>query len=422
VDAFRLNNLDISLDKQGVSRYTKGSYPIRYGRFCEIKSPQHLFQFNLNGEIRYIRGRGPNWPHPAEWLKRTDADDWVFYTIAGYNRIFDALGEYYLPCFPYTSNSIWEYNPFADIRIPKALAAWPQLLHTLRSVGNNGLPARIKNFLKLASGQDARALQKKTIRLHTIIGGQVSVLPPDTRHVDYQVIPLMIADGCLYQCRFCCIKSRQFFQPRSEKNILAQIRNLKKFYGADLANYSAVFLGNHDALAAGESHICLAAAEAYNTFEFEKAHVKDARLFLFGSVGALLKAGPQLFEYLNRTPFYTCINIGLESADAATLSQIDKPLEISEIEDAFQKMLDVNRSYLNIEITANFIIGDRLSPDHYRSIMELIRNRLDRFYSKGGIYLSPLNTSRNYRDLLRTFFEIKNLSRLPTNLYLIQRL
>ncbi len=422
MDAFRLDNLDISLDKQGVARYTKQSYPIRYGRFCEIKSPQHLFQFNLNGEIKYIRGRGPNWPHPAEWLKRTDADDWVFYTIAGYNRIFDALGEYYLPCLPYTSNSIWEYNPFGDISIRKALAAWPQLLHTLRSVGNKGLPARIKNFLKLASGQDARALQKKSIRLHTIIGGQVSVLPPDTRHVDYQVIPLMVADGCLYQCRFCCIKSSQFFQPRSEKNILAQIRNLKKFYGADLANYSAVFLGNHDALAAGETHICLAAAEAYNTFEIEKAHVKDARLFLFGSVDALLKAGNQLFEFLNRTPFYTCINIGLESADSATLSLINKPLEISKIDDAFQKMLDVNRSYLNIEITANFIIGDRLSPDHYRSIIELIRNRLDRFYSKGGIYLSPLNTSRSNRDLLRTFFEIKKLSRLPANLYLIQRL
>jgi hypothetical protein len=422
VDAFRLNNLDITLDKQGASRFAKVSYPIRYGRFCEIKSSQYLFQFNLNGEIKYIRGCGPNWPHPAEWLKRTDSDDWVFYTIAGYNRIFDTLGEYYLPCLPYASNSIWGYNPFADSSIREALAAWPQLLHALRSMGNNSLPAGIKNFLELASRQDARALQKKSKKLHSIIGGQVSVLPPDTRHVDYEVIPLMIADGCLYQCRFCCFKSRRRFQTRSEKNILAQIRNLKSLYGADLANYSAVFLGNHDALAAGKTSICLAAAEAYQTFEFEKAHVKDARLFLFGSVGALLKAGPQLFEYLNRTPFYTCINIGLESADAATLSQIDKPLEISEIEDAFQKMLDVNRSYLNIEITANFIIGDRLSPDHYRSIMELICNRLDRFYSKGGIYLSPLNTSRNYRDLLRTFFEIKNLSRLPTNLYLIQRL
>ena len=76
----------------------------------------------------------------------------------------------------------------------------------------------------------------------------------------------------------------------------------------------------------------------------------------------------------------------------------------------------------NLEITANFLLGDRLPPDHVRSLIELIRNRLDRFYSKGAIYLSPLMHSRNHRELLRAFVEIKNLSRLPTYLYLAQRL
>ena len=85
-------------------------------------------------------------------------------------------------------------------------------------------------------------------------------------------------------------------------------------------------------------------------------------------------------------------------------------------------MLAVNRSYPNLEITANFLLGDHLSPDHYHALVELIRNRLDRYYSKGAIYLSPLNTSRDNRKLLRKFVEIKNLSRLPTYLYLIQRL
>ena len=65
---------------------------------------------------------------------------------------------------------------------------------------------------------------------------------------------------------------------------------------------------------------------------------------------------------------------------------------------------------------------DRLSPDPYAALIELIRNRLDRFYSKGAIYLSPLNTSRNNRVLQRKFIMIKNLSRLPTYLYVIQRL
>jgi len=138
-------------------------------------------------------------------------------------------------------------------------------------------------------------------------------------------------------------------------------------------------------------------------------------------VDSLLDAGNDLFDALNQIPFYTYINIGLESADAATLSQINKPLELSEVKEAFQKMQDLNRRYLNIEITANFLLGDRLPPDRYAALIELIRSCLDRFYSKGAIYLSPLNTNRNREALLRRFIEIKNKSRLPTYLYLIQR-
>jgi hypothetical protein len=75
VEAYRLNNLEITIDKEGANRFAKVTYPIRYGRFCEIKTADYLFQFNLNGEIKYIRGLSRDWPHPSEWLKRTDADD-----------------------------------------------------------------------------------------------------------------------------------------------------------------------------------------------------------------------------------------------------------------------------------------------------------------------------------------------------------
>jgi hypothetical protein len=422
MEHYRLNNLDITLEREGAKRFTKTSYPIRYGRFCEIETQKYLFQFNLNGEIKYIRGFTQDWPHPAEWLKRTDADDWVYYSTGGYRGIFHALGEYYLPCLSYPSNSVYGYNPFADSNIQKAFSAWSQLLAELRSMRTNGIPPKIWDFLCLISGCDSHTLRMKSEKLHRIIGGQVSVLPPDTRHVDYGVIPLMLADGCLYHCGFCCVKTRQNFRSRSQNNVRQQIRQLQAFYGADLANYNAVFLGNHDALAAGRERICMAAAEAYAAFGFEKAYVKNATLFLFGSVDSLLDAGNNLFEALNRMPFYTYINIGLESMDAGTLRSIQKPLEIHKIEDAFRMMLAVNRGYPNLEITANFLLGDRLPPVHYQALIELIRNRLDRYYSKGAVYLSPLNTSHDNRRLLRTFVEIKNLSRLPTYLYLIQRL
>jgi hypothetical protein len=129
-----------------------------------------------------------------------------------------------------------------------------------------------------------------------------------------------------------------------------------------------------------------------------------------------------LFEELNQIPFCTYINIGFESVNPAILTRINKPLEISKIKDGFQKLLDINRRYLNIEVTANFLMGDGFPADHYSALIELVRSRLDRFYSKGAIYLSPLNTSRNKRELLQKFIEIKTLNRLPTFLYLIQRL
>jgi hypothetical protein len=422
VDSYRLNDLKITIDKQGANRYTKASYPVRYGKFGEIKTPQYLFQYNLSGEIKTIRGLNRNWPHPAEWLKRTDANDWVFYSVGRYHRLFSFLGEYYLPCLSYPSNSLWEYNPFDDFTIQNALAAGSRLVTDLRPLLANGVPCKIKDFVGRISRHDTNTLSLKPEKLHQIIGGPVSVLPPDTRHVDYEVIPLMVADGCLYHCDFCCVKSHRSFHRRSEANIRRQIRRLKSFYGADLGNYNALFLGNHDALAAGWEAIGMSAVEAYKAFDFEKSNIKNPGLFLFGSADSLLNAGDKLFEALNRVPFYTYINIGLESADAATLAIINKPIELNKIKDAFQKMLDLNRRYLNIEITANFLLGDRLAPEHYTAIIELSRNCLGRFYSKGGIYLSPLNNSRNRKALLRQFVEIKNKIRLPTYLYLIQRL
>ena len=122
MEAFRLGDLEITVDKKGARRFSKVSYPIRYGRFSEIKTPEYIFQFNLNGEIKFIRGRTRNWPHPAEWLKRTDANDWVYYSVGGYNGIFYLIGEYYLPCLPYPTNSIWQHNPFTNSEIQKALA------------------------------------------------------------------------------------------------------------------------------------------------------------------------------------------------------------------------------------------------------------------------------------------------------------
>jgi radical SAM superfamily enzyme YgiQ (UPF0313 family) len=303
-----------------------------------------------------------------------------------------------------------------------AFAAWPQLYANLYGATSSGIHSKAKDLINLILNNDERVLYERSQKLRSIIGGRVSVLPPDTRHVDYEIIPITVADGCLYHCKFCCVKSGNKFQARSKTDILEQIRQLKAFYGRNLENYNAFFLGNHDALQAGAELIYFTASEASRVFGFEKPGVKTPMLFLFGSVDSLLMSENELFEKLSHLPSYTYINIGFESIDAPTLAFIRKPVDITKVRDAFQRMLEINASYTNVEITGNFLMGEQLSRDHYQSLIELLRDMPNPLYRKGAIYLSPLMDSPKKRELLPQFIEIKNQSQLPVYIYLIQRL
>jgi hypothetical protein len=427
MESYHFDNFSITLDKTGSVEFGKVSYPIRYGRFSEIKTPDYTFQCNLNGEIKHIQGRGEGWPHPAEWLKRTVANDWVYYSAGEYGRAYDYFGEYYVPCLSYPSNSIMGGNPFNDRAVRSALKAWEKARIRLKELRAGSLPQGLEGFLSLAIENDVRRLQLRSKALHKLIGGWVTVLPPDTRHVDYEIIPVIIADGCLYNCAFCRVKTGEDFAPRDKKSVKEQIKGLKPFYSRDLQNYNAVFLGQHDALNAGEDLIEFAASNAYEIFELNRSHMKGAYLFLFGSVDSLLKAKDGLFEMLQGLPFRTYINVGLESADQETLTALGKPIASEMIGEAFSRMLEVNKRYESIEVTVNFLLGSNLPQGHLTNSLDVIRNELGRFYSKGAIYFSPLVnggsiSGETRRSMVRRFGEIKSHSLLPTFLYLIQRL
>ncbi len=419
------SNFAISVEKQAPRTIAKSSFPLRYGKYSEITTSEYEFRFNLNGEIKFIRGLNVNWPHPAEQLKRTDGNDWVYYSLgdtSGEKGIISWMGEYYLPCLPYSSNSIWEINYFSNPKIMNAFAAWSQLYGDLYGARKDGLHPKVKDLMALILSNDDKVLYERSQRLNAIIGGRVSVLPPDTRQVDYEIIPLMIADGCLYHCSFCCVKTAQKFQARSRTDILEQIRQLKILYGRNLENYNALFLGNHDALAAGDELIYLTGSEAGRIFGFEGTRTNTPMLFFFGSVDSFLKSESALFEKISSLPYYTYINIGFESIDPPTLKFIGKPISASMVQEAFMKMLEINATYPNIEITGNFLMGKTLRPEHYQSLAELLGDASVPSKGKGAIYLSPIKDSPKKRELLPQFFEIKNQSQLPVFFYLIQRL
>ena len=423
---FKLENCKIVLTRQGSNTYTKASYPVRYGRYSEIEYGDFRYQFNYNGEIKYISGTGPDWPHPAEWLKRTIGNDWVYYSTGSYyTGVVDLFGEYYLPCPAYPTNTLFKENPFSRQGVLSALQEFEvisPLLHHLSRKKKSITDKDLHGFLASVANNTATHLQKKADRLHRILKAKISVLPPDSRHVDYDVMPLMITDGCMYNCSFCEVKTGMDLTCRSRSEIEAQILALREFFGPDLPNYNSIYLGQHDTLCADPDDILFAVQKAYDILEINKSYMQGSRLFLFGSAESFLRLDAYFWQSLNRLPFYKYVNLGLESFDDDTLKFLKKPVSSAVMQKAFTRMCAINKKYENIEVTANFLLGEELPAGHIPALLAHIVEGEKGGTGKGCIYLSPLKGSQNTKELLQQFREIKLKSRIQTFLYLIQRL
>ncbi|VFQ44140.1 radical SAM protein [Desulfoluna butyratoxydans] len=421
-----LGNLVVIINTRGAIPTAKGTYPARFGIYGEIRSREFAFHFNPTGEIRYMRGLTRAWPHPWEWLKRSWGNDWVYYSVGldrGQGRVKDWVGEDYLPCLSYESNAIREVTPYTEPGIARAFSAWSQVYGTLCTTSLEVLAPEMRAFVEqVIKANDDSALIRRAEDLHRIIGGRVSVLPPDTRHVDYEVIPLNIADGCLYKCRFCSVKSRAPFASRSDEEIAAQIEALKGYYGSSLQNFNALFLGDHDALAAGGERVAHAAQTACEAFGFGASKGAPPSVFLFGSCASFSKAGDETFKALEALPCTVYINLGLESADNDTLKMLGKPITAAMVTEALHKMVSVNARYPSVNVTANFLLGTTFSKAHHASIMALLGSVSREEGAKGCVYLSPLVETQRREEVLPMFHEIKEASGLPAYVYLIQRL
>ncbi len=427
MQTFQIEDLRVALGVEGARHYTKVSYPIRYGLYSEISTPRFVYQFNLNGEIKFLQGRGDGWPHPAEWLKRTPANDWLYYSSGEYGELYNLTGEFYLPCPSYPTNALLGGDPFSLPSVRSTLESLGPLWKRLRELAASKAPPEARLLLERASRADGPCLRQRARRLHEVLGCRPSVLPPDARHADYDVLPVVVADGCASSCRFCRVKSGRAFRVRSRQNVLEQIEGIRDLFGEDLVNYNSVFLGDHDALRAGADLLEMAALESYERFGLARSRLVGANLFLFGSADAVARADEAFFEKLDRLPYNTYINVGLESPDGASLQELGKPLAPSVVKAAFERMLDVNRRYSRIEMTANLVFGNGLPPSHLPAVGELLSAVPERTCVKGAAYLSPLvwgerPDGRPRKRLLEEFRQVKFASRLPVYLYLILRL
>jgi hypothetical protein len=418
------DNLKITLNKKGCAEYAKMSFPTHCGIYNEIETKDFIFQFNLNDEILRAKGKGRDWAHPHEWLKRTQGNDWVYYSTGGYTGVFEATGEYYLPNFQYPTNSVLGGHPFAQEEINHISGSWHRMLKILHGqiTEINYLSNDFKDFINRVIENTPDILEQKAQRLLETIGGRISVLPPDGRHVDYNLVPLTISKGCLYKCTFCKVKNGTVFTEKRREEIVDQIHRLKQLYSKDLINYNSLFLGEHDALQAHSELILFSIETAYKEFEFDDSYIQESNTFLFGSVTSFLNAPDYLFKRLDEFPGKTYINIGLESADQETLDRIGKPITEKLVQEAFTRSQEINDHYSSIEITSNFLMDEGLPDNHYVKILELIREQLPHVKPKGSIYFSPLTFGQPSRRRLFEFNRLKIMSRLPAYLYIIQRL
>lgn len=409
------------LFKRGSRRYEKVSYPLRCGVYHEIDGPSAVLHFDLNYHPIRLIGKQKDWPHPQEWLKRSIGDDWIYYSTGGYTGVFETTGEFYLPNLPYVTNNHLGGKPLDQEPIRSLIEGWPAEIDGI-AASCSGCSEDIDLLIDRIKKCTPAFLAERGDGLHRIISGPVSVLPPDTRHVDYQVVPLNISLGCLYKCSFCRIKNYRTFTQLTLAEIEAQLDRLQSLLAHDLVNFNSIFLGQHDGLNCTPSLLCGAVESAHRKLDLESSYLDDTNTFLFGSVGSLCAAEEKLFDDLDASPGRVFINIGLESADQATLDLLGKPLKAEEVRMAFDLIQAINERYRSIEITANFVTDPDLPESHYQTMMELIRDQVKAPRDKGCIYLSPLRFDDPSRARLFDFYKIKRLSRLPLFMYTIQRL
>ena len=403
----------------GAVRYLKASWAVRYGLYHEIRTPAYLFQFSPEGVIRFLQGRPGTWPNHGDWFKRTAGGDWVYYSAGGYNGAFSAIGEHYIPVFPYSSNGVIGEKAYPQGTLNTALHALDELT-TWAGDAASGAPPEVAELLSRVARKNSRGdLATLADRFHSLTHGPVTVLPPDCRHVDYDILPLRLAQGCLYHCRFCGVKSRHAFSVETGEHVVEGVRGLADYFKGDLADMGGVFLGEHDALAAGADAV-IRAAEACEPFFTTGRQVADAPgLFLFGSPDALVKVSDAQWQALDRLPFDVRINTGIESLDETTLNYLGRPTPLSLVSKAVARADEVNRRFSRVSVSLNMVTGSGLPESHHTSLARFVASRrtLD-----APLYLSPLKDNADRRTTLKELTALKRMGQGSVFLYLLQRL
>lgn len=384
--------------EQGRRDFEPLSYPARYGLLWEVWFKKLVLRFDLEGRIKEVVVQSTQ-----ELLRRTMGNRWLFYEWGNYDQTFALTGAYYLP------RDMGEY--------PYVMG--PGFREAATLLGKEMKATDSALLLKGLCELDASAR-----RLKDLLGVNIAVLPPETLWIRYEILPVLISEGCLYGCHFCTVKGPIAYKTISRKEIREQIIGLADLYGQEAANLGGIFLGQNDALAA-ESELVLYGAET--AWEVILSHsIRSYRgLYLFASPHSFLQCQFSLIESLDRLPYDGIhINIGLESPCEKTLNQLGKPINPVIVQDVIQKAMVLNRETAKVVVSLNFLISHQLPNSHIKALEDILSFQLKKT-ARGAVFLSPLTSLKNHGNpsspfIRREVLRLKSLSVWPLYLYLIQ--
>ena len=429
--SLRIGDITVQFDRDGDRSFHKAGTIDWLGKPILVLSDSYTFHFDLEGRIQRIDGFAS--PHSWDWLQRTMANDWIYYY-----KVWEPGSS--LQPSGVIGDSVWAVNGRTDLPmlqghnglqrdyVEKALDAFDELIRSIQDWVNrkpevyseSGQAAhtsdesRLWDFLGKAASHDREQLQTVADNLHRI-HGRMTVLPPDTIHVDYRILLIKVMDGCINACGFCMARGESEFAIRSKDDIDRQIDALAEVYGADLYNYNSVVFGECDALVSPSTEY--AANRAFDVFQCASSYHAGSNLFLFSTNKTLCEQPDSAFDMLEALPFENVyINVGWEAATDAALSHLRKQQTAQEVLVGMEKAGNINRKCKKVKISGNFITADGYPCD---GIVEAIRKA----QFCGQLYLSPLHGACSTAQALRDLEDIRNANPdVRVHLYTMQRM
>ena len=384
----------IRTNRQGQKECGNFSFPARPARYHHVETEDLTIHFSLAWRPIFLQAK-KCWPNPAEWLKISLSGRPLYYSSLGYGDLASLFHQFYVPI---------ELGPQRDVsanNVNERVAA-KMALSKMEALAGANAGAEEKDPLwgKVIGG--LRFWNRFFIvKFPSLLRAKVNVLPPDCMLCDYDVFPVILATGCLYNCGFCRFKDGTDHSPRTKMEIESQTDRLLHTLRDEKTMFKGVFLGNQDALGVSDGLIFYAIALVREKMPWIK------NVFLFASADSLLKKDMSFFSHLEESGLNYFINVGIESVDETTVALLKKPVSKDRVMAAWHFINLINQRFPQVEISLNILVNQGLPHSHWTELFELLQEETP--FPKGTIYLVPFD-----EPIGRYFFNKAKAVRMAT--------